>query len=89
MTVKNTGNQPQSFFSNNQKLFDTAGKEYASDSMADSASNSESGDSMVIDLNPGFTLTAKVAFDVPPGTQIAGIAVHDSAFSGGAKITLS
>lgn len=89
MTVKNTGNQPQSFFSNNQKLFDTAGREYASDSTADSALNSDSGDSMVIDLNPGFDLTAKVAFDVPPGTQVAGITVHDSAFSGGAKISLS
>jgi hypothetical protein len=44
---------------------------------------------MVFDLNPGFNLTVKVAFDFPAGTQIAAIVVHDSAFSGGAKISLS
>jgi hypothetical protein len=81
MTVKNTGDQPQSFFAQNQKLFDTSGRQYAADSMATS-------DSMVMDLNPGFTLPVKVAFDVPPGTAISALEVHDSAFSGGAKINL-
>jgi hypothetical protein len=81
MTVKNTGDQPQSFFAQNQKLFDTSGRQYAADSMA-------TADSMVMDLNPGFTLPVKVAFDVPPGTAISAVEVHDSAFSGGAKINL-
>jgi Protein of unknown function (DUF2510)/Domain of unknown function (DUF4352) len=34
MTVTNTSDQPQSFFVQNQKLIDTAGREYAADSMA-------------------------------------------------------
>jgi hypothetical protein len=83
MNVKNTGDQPQDFFSSNQKLFDTAGRQYAADPMAISK------DSMVINLNPGFDLNVKVPFDVPAGTTIASIEVHDSAFSDGAKIRLN
>jgi hypothetical protein len=39
-------------------------------------------------MNPGFNVTAKVPFDVPPGTQGAAVEVHDSAFSGGARVTV-
>ncbi|OBA71511.1 hypothetical protein A5641_02105 [Mycobacterium sp. 1554424.7] len=83
MNVKNTGDQPQDFFSSNQKLFDTAGRQYAADPMAISK------DSMVINLNPGFDLNVKVPFDVPVGTTLATIEVHDSAFSDGAKVRLT
>ncbi|WP_255502937.1 DUF4352 domain-containing protein [Mycolicibacterium sp. CH28] len=85
MTVTNSGNEPQSFFAGNQKLIDTAGREYASDTMAALSMNE---DSMAIDLNPGFTLNVKVPFDVPPGTQPSAVVLHDSAFSGGAKVSL-
>ena len=83
MNVKNTGDQPQDYFSSNQKLFDTAGRQFAADSMAISK------DSMVVNLNPGFDLNVKVPFDVPVGTTLATIEVHDSAFSDGAKVRLS
>jgi hypothetical protein len=85
MTVTNTGNEPQSFFANNQKLIDSAGREYAADAMAAISMNN---DSMVIDLNPGFNITVRVPFDVPPGTQLSAIELHDSAFSGGATVKL-
>jgi hypothetical protein len=88
MTVTNTGDQPQSFFVQNQKLIDTAGREYAADTMASYAMN-PSDSTMVIDMNPGFSLTVKVPFDVPPGAQPAAVVVHDSAFSGGAKVNLT
>lgn len=86
MTVTNIGDEPQSFFADNQKLIDTAGREYAPDTMA--AISMNSGDSMVIDMNPGFNITVKVPFDVPPGTQASSVEVHDSAFSSGAKVTV-
>ncbi|AGZ50711.1 DUF4352 domain-containing protein [Mycobacterium kansasii] len=82
MTVKNTGDQPQDYFSSNQKLFDTAGREFAADPMAIAK------DSMVVNLNPGFDLNVKVPFDVPAGTTIATIELHDSAFSNGARVRL-
>jgi Domain of unknown function (DUF4352) len=87
MTVTNTGNEPQSFFAQNQKLTDTNGREYAADTMAAYAMNQD--DAMTIDLNPGFSINVKVPFDVPPGTQLDKIELHDSAFSGGATVKLS
>jgi hypothetical protein len=81
--VTNTGNERQSFFAQNQKLIDTAGREYAADSIAALSMNSNS---MVIDMNPGFSITVKVPFDVPPGTTPDKIAVHHSAFSGDATV---
>ncbi|ORV99693.1 hypothetical protein AWC13_09900 [Mycobacterium kubicae] len=91
MTVTNIGQQPQSFFVQNQKLVDTAGKEYAADSMAALEMNrSENGDnnSMLTDMNPGFTVTVLVPFDVPPGTTFKAVELHDSVFSDGAKVKL-
>jgi hypothetical protein len=35
MTVKNIGNESQSYFGDNQKLKDSAGREYSADSAAD------------------------------------------------------
>ena len=84
MTVTNEGNEPQSFFAGNQKLIDTNGREYAADTMAAYAMNRD--DAMTIDVNPGFTIGVKVPFDVPPGTDIDRIELHDSAFSDGVSV---
>jgi hypothetical protein len=42
------------------------------------------------DINPGNPITAKLAFDVPPDPNLtAGVlTLHDSMFSGGAKVSL-
>jgi hypothetical protein len=83
MSVTNSGDEAQTFFANNQKLVDTQGREYDADSMA------AAGDAgWMEEMNPGFTITAKVPFDVPPGTQVDRIVLHDSAFSGGATVKL-
>ncbi|GJO25565.1 DUF4352 domain-containing protein [Mycobacterium marinum] len=83
MTVKNTGDEPRDYFASNQKLFDTAGRQFAADTMA------ITNNSVVVNLNPGFELNVVVPFDVPVGTTPAMLEVHDSAFSGGAKIKLN
>ena len=45
--------------------------------------------SMNVEINPGNSIQAVVSFDVPPGTSNEGVlTVHDSLFSGGAKISL-
>ena len=42
--------------------------------------------SMQIDMDPGAKITLNVPFDVPPGTQVAALELHDSVFSGGARV---
>ncbi len=86
LQVSNVGNEPQSFFVQNQKLIDTQGREYAADSMAAIRINE---DAMALDLGPGFDITVNVPFDVPRGTQPEYVELHDSAFSGGALVRLS
>ncbi|VCT88381.1 hypothetical protein MHAS_00061 [Mycolicibacterium hassiacum DSM 44199] len=85
LAVTNIGDRPQSYFGSNQKLIDAAGREYAVDSEADMWLNREG---FMEEINPGNAIQVKVAFDVPPGTQPAELEVHDSAFSGGARVRL-
>lgn len=86
LSVTNIGDEPQSYFGSNQKLIDTAGREYGVDSKADMWMNDEGA--IMADINPGNSIQVKMAFDVPPGTQPAELEVHDSMFSGGAKVRL-
>ena len=83
MSVANIGDEAQSYFGGNQKLVDITGREYEANSEADMWMNSGTGD-----INPGNSIQVKAAFDVPPGTQPSELEVHDSMFSGGAKVRL-
>ncbi|BBC43331.1 hypothetical protein [Mycobacterium phage Y10] len=83
LTVKNIGDEARSFSGTNQKLLDRAGREYDANSEADMWMNPGTGD-----INPGNQIEVRVAFDVPPGTQPAELALHDSMFSGGARLAI-
>ena len=41
------------------------------------------------DINPGNSIQAKAALDVPPGTMPAHVELHDSAFSGGVSVAIT
>ena len=40
------------------------------------------------DINPGNSVVGTVVFDVPKGTKVTELELHDSAFSGGVKVAL-
>jgi hypothetical protein len=84
--VRNIDDERQGFLACNQKLVDSAGHTYTADTVAAVALND---DSMQIDMNPGENKTLNVPFDVPPRTQPAAIELHDSVFSGGARVRVS
>jgi hypothetical protein len=79
--VTNIGNEPQSYFGSNQKLIDTAGREYAPNSSVDLWLNGYIGD-----INPGNSVQVVMAFDVPPGTPSQALELHDSMFSAGTQL---
>jgi hypothetical protein len=83
MSVKNVGDEARSFSATNQKLIDTAGREYSANSAADMWMNKGTGE-----INPGNRIQVEAAFDVAPGTVPSELAVHDSMFSGGAIVRL-
>jgi hypothetical protein len=86
LSVRNVGDQPANYFGQNQKLIDTAGRQYGISSDAEMYMNSSNN--MMGDINPGNGMQVKVAFDVPFGTMPAKLELHDSMFSGGVTVAL-
>jgi len=86
VSVTNNATEPQSFSPGDQMLLDSSGRTYAADSMAALRMNN---DSMVSDLDPGSTISVKLPFDVPAGTEPSAVQLLDSAYSGGVKVPLS
>jgi hypothetical protein len=83
LKVSNVGDQAQNFFASNQKL-QIGDKQFSANDTAAMWIGS-----MTVNINPGHSIQAVVSFDVPPGTSNDGVlTVHDSTYSGGAKISL-
>jgi uncharacterized protein DUF4352 len=82
LNVANIGSQPQTYFATNQKLM-VGSQTFSADATA--AMGAGGADE---EINPGLSIATVVSFDVPPGTVPDYLEVHDSAFSGGAKIRL-
>ncbi len=84
LSVTNIGDRAQSYFGTNQKLLDTAGRQYEVNSTADMWMNDGTGE-----INPGNSIQVRAAFDVPLARKPAELEVHDSAFSGGTSVQLN
>jgi Domain of unknown function (DUF4352) len=83
LNVSNVGHQAQNFFASNQKL-QIGDKQFSANDTAAMWIGS-----MTREVKPGNSVQAVVSFDVAPGTSNDGVlTVHDSTFSGGAKISL-
>lgn len=88
MSVKNIGDKPQGFSPSAQKLFDAQGRSFESDTAAQIALGGS--DIPVWDnINPGNSVEVKVVYDMPAGAAPTTIELHDSMFSGGAKVSLT
>jgi len=87
LTVKNIGKKSQMLEESTQTLNSYSGTQYSADTEADIYLNSN-GMWAFKSLNPGLQLSGYLFFDVPKGTRIASLSVHDSAFSGGATLNL-
>jgi len=85
LTVKNIGDEPQTLFGDNQKLF-IGKREYSADTEA--GIYLDNAKSFIEEINPGNTLKGIVVFDVPKGAKPDKIELHDSAFSGGVDVRL-
>lgn len=87
LNVENIGNEAQLLDASSQKAFDAAGNEYS----ADSGAAVYLGDTSTFlnQLNPGSTVSGQIAYDVPVGTQLTELELHDSPFSGGVTVSLN
>jgi hypothetical protein len=86
LTVENIGNEAQTMFASNQYLFDTKGRKFSADATANMYD--DSAKLMFEEINPGNSLKGFVFFDVPKGTKISKLELHDSMFSDGIEVRL-
>lgn len=87
VSVKNIGDEAQTFTGSNQKAYDVKGAEFENDGAAEIYAN-DNAETFLNDINPGNKVTGKIVFDVPKGTVLTEIELHDSFWSGGVKVTL-
>ena len=87
LTVENIGDEPGSFFSSEQKAFDTDGREFTEDSTA-TLYGSEGNDIWISDINPGNKLTGTIYFDIPADASIDHLELHSTMFSGGVEVSV-
>lgn len=87
VTVKNIGDKAQGFSPSNQRLFDSQGRSFESNSSAQIALD-ETDIAVWDNINPGNAVDVKLVYDMPKDATPAEIELHDSMFSGGAKVSL-
>jgi hypothetical protein len=86
LVVKNTGSEASYFSDGDQLLFDVDGNEYSANSTAGLLL--EDNDIWLTEINPGNQVEGKIVFDVPAGTELAKMELHESLFSGGVEVSL-
>jgi hypothetical protein len=88
LKVKNTADQPHAFSDTMQAAIGADGTSYSADSEAGVYVN-EGGQALIAMVEPGETLTAVLVFDIPTGTSLATVQLHDTPGSKGATVTVS
>ena len=87
VNVENVGDEAQTLDAMSQVAYDAAGKKYSTDIEAafylDTA-----GSALFNQLNPGTSVAGTLVFDVPAGTTLTKLELHDSASSGGVTVNL-
>jgi hypothetical protein len=84
--VSNIGKEAQYFDASSQAALDAQGRKFSSDSAA--GIYLDNSNSFLEQLNPGSAVDGQLVYDVPTGTQLTELDLHDSPFSGGVKVSL-
>ncbi len=86
LQVRNIGNEAQTLDGSSQVAYDAKGHKFAADTAA--AIYLSNAQTFLNDINPGNAVSGTVVYDVPKGTKLTSVELHDSAFSGGVKVAL-
>lgn len=87
VTIKNVGKSAEIFNDSSQKAYDAANTEYSVDSGAAIWANKDSS-TFLEQINPGNTVKGDLVFDVPQGTKLGSVVLHESAFTAGVRVPL-
>jgi hypothetical protein len=87
MNVKNIGDQAQTLDATSQYGYDAQGKKYSTDTKSEFYLPNQGG-ALFNQLNPGSSVSGQIVYDVPAGTKLTKLELHDSSFSGGVDVNL-
>ena len=87
VNVANIGDEAQTLDATSQVAFDAQNREYSTDIEA-AFYLENGGDALFNQLNPGASVQGVLVFDVPTGTQLTSLELHDSMLSGGVTVNL-
>jgi hypothetical protein len=87
MTVKNIGKEPRSFDADNQFAYSADGAKLSADGLA--TLSLDDANSFLNEINPGNSVKGVVAFDIPKGSKIEHLELHDDFLSQGVAVTVS
>jgi hypothetical protein len=87
LSVRNIADRPQFFLGRVQKVSDAAGAEFGNDELAGLLANRDTM-TLLRKIGPGSRVTGKIVFDVPKGTTLTTMELHDSYLSGGVQVAL-
>jgi hypothetical protein len=87
VSIKNVGTSAETFYDGSQKAYDDANTEYSVDSGAAIYANKDSS-TFLEQINPGNTVKGKLVFDVPQGTKLSAVVLHESMYTAGVRVSL-
>jgi hypothetical protein len=87
VTIKNVATSAEIFDSSSQKAYDAKNTEFTVDGGAEMYVNDQN-QTFLEDINPGNQVKGTLVFDVPQGTKLTSIVLHESMFTAGVKIPL-
>lgn len=87
VSVANIGDEAQTLDSTSQFGYDADGKKYSTDTEA-ALYLEDAGQTIFEQLNPGTSVDGVLVFDVPAGTKLTKLELHDSMLSGGVTVNL-
>lgn len=88
VSIKNVGRDAELFDDSSQKAYDAKGTEFSTDGGAATYVNDEN-QTFLENINPGNTVRGTLVFDVPRGTKLASVVLHESMFTAGVRVPLS
>jgi hypothetical protein len=88
VSVTNVADTAETFNDSSQQAIDGKGKTYDVDSAAGTYANKDSS-TFLESINPGNTVKGDLVFDVPEGTKLSAVVLHESMFTAGIKVPLS
>ena len=87
--VKNVGSDPGTFLPDSQRAYSAEGVEFLTDPAAVFSANENNIHTLLNEIDPGDQMTSVLIFDVPQGTWLTKVHLHDSHGSVGIVVSLA